>query len=576
MVNIGEIVKSVVEEILGETDETKQAREIEDLAEELRSQRLNWEKRWLLADRFAAGNHFEVWRPATNEIGKVVFPKGMNVRPIHSAIRTVEGTLNNLISADPQWKVFPHGLTTIKNQEEREAKIEHARQIGFYFDDAWDGEGMRGKVSEMVWNGLKYCFGVLEVYWENGKPRVRSIEPFDILFDPTVKDIRYSSVVIKEVSVPLDEIRANEKYNDNKNLLKADGKQSGSGFKESRLTEKHGRSTGKGKALIREAWLRNPTGGWDTKHVSQGKLLYSNHYNNWTRSTFASWKLNFEPLLQTSWFERLIPLNRGLDVVLAQIEMWVRSVAVGRMLRKKGTSIDRIMGEHGEIIEVDGLMDNLRWLQTGEIGSTPFNYMAELKSLISEIGASSASIGRVPRGGRAGYKMIESLKASEMSSIQHGVRALEDSLESLAEVMLMLINTFGETPIEVRRKDEAFEIVGKDFAKGFSGSVAVSDVDFGVNVSIESGLAYTTEARREMVVELAKLKIIPIKTALDYLGIGGDTEEIARMAMEEYERMEKAKLKTESPKSILDAEDWGNVPPELQQQVLETLGGQLE
>ncbi len=104
----------------------------------------------------------------------------------------------------------------------------------------------------------------------------------------------------------------------------------------------------------------------------------------------------------------------------------------------------------------------------------------------------------------------------------------------------------------------------------------MSDVDFGVNVSIESGLAYTTEARREMVVELAKLKIIPIKTALDYLGIGGDTEEIARMAMEEYERMEKAKLKTESPKSILDAEDWGNVPPELQQQVLETLGGQLE
>lgn len=570
--NIGEIVKSAAQAILGEPDEAKQAREIEELANSLRGQRLNWEKRWLIADRFADGNHFDTWKPTTGEIGKVVFAKGMNVRPIHYAVRTTEGTLNNLISADPQWKIFPHGIATAV-PEERTSRVEHARRISSYFDNLWDTEGMRGKATEMVANGLQYCFGVLEAYWENGKPRVRSIEPFDILFDPTVKDIRESSVVIKEVSVPLDEVKANEKYLDVKNELNADGKLSGSSFKESRLSEKYGSSVGKGKVLIREAWIRNPSGGWDIKHVSQGKLIYSGHYD-WARPPFASWKLNKKPLLQTSWFERLIPLNRAIDITLAQIEMWVRSVSVGRLLRKKGTGIERIMGEHGEIIDVDGLPDSVQWLRVGEIGSTPFNLLAEFKTLIAEIGASSASMGRVPRGARAGFKLVESLKASEMSSIQHGVRALEDSLESLAEVVLMLINTFGELPLEVQHKDEIFQIAGKDYAQNFLGSVPVSDIDFGVNVSIESGLAYTTEARREIALQMVEAGLIPAKTALDILGIGGDTEEIARLALEEFERKEKAKTKEAEgakPTSVLDAEDWQNVPPELQEQVLESL-----
>ena len=567
--------------LLNETDEMKQAREIDDLADDLRKQRLNWEKRWLLADRFAAGNHFETWRPSTNEIGKVVFPKGMNVRPIHSAVRSTEGTLNNLISASPQWKVFPHGVVQV-SEEERISKTNHARRVGHYLSNLWDDEGLRGKTAEMAWNGLKYCFGVLECYWENGKPKVRSIEPFDILFDPTVKDIRHSSVIIKEVSVPLEKVKLNEKYNENKNALKADGKLSGSSFKESRLVERHGRLAGKEKVLIREAWMENPNGGWDIKHVSQGKILYSGYYE-WTRPPFASWKMNPEPLLQTSWFERLIPLNRGIDIILAQIERWTGVASVGRLLRKKGVNIERIFGEHGEIIDVDGMLDSIQWLNTPEIGSTPFNLLAELKNLIAETGASTASVGRIPRGARAGHKLVESLKASEVGSIQHGVRALEDTLEATAEIILMLINTFGEVPIEVSRENEIFEIVGKDFGKVYNQSVPVSDLDFGVNVEISSGLGFTGEARQERAIELAKMGLIDTRTALQILQVGGDVEEIATRALEEYERKEKAKAHAEQAQaqpsqlsSVLDAADFQGLSPETQEMVLEELKGGIE
>ena len=292
-----EFIKKIVTDIIGineeqeAIDETKEAKEVEELAIKLRGQRLNWEKRWLLADRFAAGNHFETWKPGTNEVGSAVFTRGMNVRPIHYAVRTTEGTLNNLVSADPRWKVYPHGLAIVQDEEVKKLKLEHARKTGVYLENLWDAENIREKATEMIWNGLKYCFGVLEGYWEDGKPRVRAIEPYDILFDPTVKDIRDSSIVIKEVSVPLNKIMANQQYNENKNEIKADGKLSSSGFKEARLAEKHGgKDTGTGKVLIYEAWIQNPEGGWDVKHVCQGKILFKGHYD-WARHLFISWKL---------------------------------------------------------------------------------------------------------------------------------------------------------------------------------------------------------------------------------------------------------------------------------------------
>ena len=579
---MNQFIKDIVDKITGadeEKDETQQAKEIEELATKLRSQRINWEKRWLLADRFAAGNHFETWRPGVNEIGSAVFTKGMNVRPIHYAVRTTEGTLNNLISADPRWKVYPHGLAIIQDEEAKQLKLDNARKTGVYFENIWDAENIREKAAEMIWNGLKYCFGVLEGYWENGKPRVRAIEPYDILFDPSVKDIRDSSIVIKEVSVSLKKIKANQLYNENKNEIKADGKLSGSGFKEARIAEKHGKGAGDDKALVYEAWTQNPEGGWDVKHVCQGKILFEGHYS-WERHPFVSWKLMPEALLQTSWFERLIPLNRGIDITLAQIEMWVRAAAVGRLLKKKGVNIERILNEHGEIIDVDNVIDAVQWLRVPEIGATPFNLLNEFKSFIAEIGASAASIGRVPRGARAGFKLVESLKASEMSSIQHGVRALEDSLESLAEVILILINTFCDKPIEVQRRNMIFEIIGSNFAKGFMTNVPVSDVDFGVNVEISSGLGHTAEARHERAIELTQLGIIDTRTALEVLQIGGDTEEIARLAMEEFERKEKIKA-TAKPEagaveaggiaSVLDADDFQDLDPATQEMVLQEL-----
>lgn len=569
--NIKNLITNIVSPAEEKTEEEK-AKEVEDLAIKLRDSRLNFEKRWYLVDRFLAGNHFEVWRPATNEIGKIVFPKGLSVRAIHYAVRIGEGIMNNLVASDPQWKIFPRRLRGIQDEELRKRKIENARVVSAFMDNFYDSQDVRDKISEMIWNGIKYGFGLIEVFWDGTSPVVRVIDNFDILFDPLVKNIQDSNIIIKEVSVDLGFVKNNSAYNENRLSLKPEDKASGSSFKEVRVKEKHGSKALENKVILREAWIRKPEGGWEVRHVCQGKILFEEYYEKLTRPPFVSWSFLPEPLLQTSFVERMIPLNRALDIVLAQIEAWARTVAVGRMLKVKDVNIERVLGEHGEIINVSGPLNSIQWLPYPEIGATIFNFLSELKSLMGETAAATAAMGRVPRGARVGYKLVESLKAAEVSSIQHGVRKLESALEDLAETVLMMIYYFSQVPLEVNYKNEAYEIISAERASSYQNAIPVSDTDFGIDVSIESGLAYTTEAKRALAIELAKAKLIDRKTALEFLGLGGDTTEIAERALKEME--EEEKIKSGKVPSVLDAEDFQNLPDETKQLVLQQLLGQ--
>ncbi|MFH8120031.1 MAG: hypothetical protein QXS37_04480 [Candidatus Aenigmatarchaeota archaeon] len=440
-------------------------------------------------------------------------------------------------------------------------------------ENLYDSENIREKLSEMVWNGIKWGFGILEVYFENGKPKVRAVDNFDILFDPLVKDIQDSPIIIKEVAVEKDFIEKNEAYNENRFNLKEEDKISGSSFKEVRAKEKFGSKISENKVLIRECWRLNPDGGWDVMHVCQGKILFEEHYD-FKRPPFVSWSFLPEPLLQTSFVERMIPLNRALDITLAQIEAWCRTVAIGRMIKQESVNVERILGEHGEIINVNGPLNSIQWLPHPEIGGTIFNFLNELKSLMGETAAATAAMGRVPRGAKVGYKLIESLKSAEVSSIQHGVRKLEGTLERLAETILMVLYYFGTMPIEVITKEGSFEIVSKQFSSNFTNAIPVSDDDFGIDVQIESGLAYTTEAKRALAIELAKAKLLDRKAALEILGIGGDIDEIVERTLAEMEKEEK--IKSGKVRTLLDTEDYQALPDETKRLILQQLLQQTE
>jgi len=163
------------------------------------------------------------------------------------------------------------------------------------------------------------------------------------LFDPTVKNIQDSKIIIKESAVSLEEIQNNPLYSDAKKELKPDTKVSGSNYQEMRLNEMFNQlKNTQDKVLLRECWKKAPQGGWNVWHICQNKLLFSAYYPRFKNPPFVSYRLNPTTLLFTSWLERLIPLNRSIDLTLAQIEAWIRATAIGRMKRKTGTQVERI------------------------------------------------------------------------------------------------------------------------------------------------------------------------------------------------------------------------------------------
>ncbi len=531
--NNDEDINKLNEEVkdLSEEDIVK---ELNDKVDILRRQRQKFEKRWFIADRFTAGNHFDVYDTATDRISERKFGN-FDVRPIHLAVRSIEGIVNNLLASDPKWKIYPLHINNNETSDERIKRIKTASSYSNYFDILWDAEEMRSKCVDVVYEALNHGFGVMQVYWE-GRPKVRSISTYDILFDATVKNIQDSSIIAVEYSVPIEEIKNNPSYYDTKYEIHSDNKLSGSSFREARLNETFSDLKELNKtAIVREVWKKdNINKGWNTFHICQNKLLFDNHYD-FKKPPFISYTINPSLLLNTSWLERLIPLNRSLDITLAQIEQWVRVVSVGRMLRRTGVKVDRITNKNGEFVDVDGPLDSIQWLQTPEIGNTPFNLLSITQDLMTTIGATTVSVGRLPKGSRLGYKMVESLKASEMSSIQHAVRSFEDFLEGVAEVILVYINNFAEVPFAVSSdKYSPFELVGKNFADNYINAIPVSDTDFGIDVKIESGLAYTQEGRKETAIQLYQLGLIDGPTALDLIGLGGDVREVAQKGIEEY------------------------------------------
>jgi len=113
----------ILREVETSTDEI--VSELDNKASTLRQARDKFEKRWWIVDRFVAGNHFDVYNQKLNEITSQTFPESLQVRPVHLAIRSIEGIINNLLASDPIWKVYPLNLNLIQDEDTKQKRIKN-------------------------------------------------------------------------------------------------------------------------------------------------------------------------------------------------------------------------------------------------------------------------------------------------------------------------------------------------------------------------------------------------------------------------------------------------------------------
>uniref|UniRef100_A0A7V3JAE2 Phage portal protein n=1 Tax=candidate division CPR3 bacterium TaxID=2268181 RepID=A0A7V3JAE2_UNCC3 len=539
---------------------------VETLWKQLEDARFRYTRQWYINWAFYENNHFVWWRKSTQTIDRVNPPKGSVLRAVPKARRQVEGVQNLILSSEPRWVVIP--------DEETKDADEVARRVNHFLQEGWQHWNVRDQLDELVLYALIYPYSVLEVGFDSLKDDiyVDVYDSFDIALPLNIKDIEEAPYVIKTKIMTKAELEANPDF-ENVSKVIYDNRLAASDMKEARLSDKFAAFKPQYEefqtVIVKEAWIKERTKDGIRMRVitvAGGQKLREKVYNI-HQYPFVVYKPFSGSFYQPAFIEKLIPLNKSLDVFVSQIENFTNVMVRGRYLKHKLSNISRLVNEDGEIVEYDSVPP-----QPMEIPSLPnflFVHTNNIEKWIEEAGTTTAALGKVPKGVRA-YKAIESLKQSDFANLRVPVMKLQDVVQRLTEKVIDLAATNYLLPKTIYRmgdedQPDYFKVIGEEGLNHPLGrelaerdNAIVIKKSFRVKASIENALSYTEEGKRDTLRELYSAGIIGKRTLLEGFKFGNVSE-----------ILEEAKEETNI--SMIETPDFQLLPDELKQHILEYL-----
>ncbi len=547
----------------------------DDLFQSAKKARQKYELRWYIADNFYENNHFV---KAVNQLGQlepVKFPKGIQVRPIPRAKKQLNSQINLTLQNNPRWTIYPRFDITDQNRATFEKRV---KRIGNWFDDLWYYLHVKDQIRKLVSNSYRYNVGYAEIGGDNnGNIFLDVYDPYDIWHESGISHLKETSFLIKGVSRTLQYVRDAKKsdgeylYDPEKTAkLKTENRLAISDWKNIRLQEK-GKGAVQmiedprvGRVFLKEIWFKDGE-YWNLVTECQGEIL-RNDKTEYKDLPFVSLKPQEGLLYQPSPFEDLIPMNKAIDILTALVEGYTRTTAIGRYLKNKNSKLKRLLNEHGEIVEYEGMIAPTA-MPVPPLPSSVFSALNLYVNFMDEIGTSVVTFGKVPSGVKA-YKALESLKNSEFSNLQTSISLLESTLEEIAEKIIDLADSYFTKPVTIYHlnngKPDYFKLISANNSAEAENSTSDAipiDSKYTVKVEIENGISYTEEGKRESYMALADKGYLPKEEVLKAFKFSNAGEII-----EEMER-EKAR-KT----SIVESAEFGMLPPETRIKILKDLG----
>jgi hypothetical protein len=221
--------------------------------------------------------------------------------------------------------------------------------------------------------------------------------------------------------------------------------------------------------------------------------------------------------------------------------------------------MSKIYNETGQVIEWD--VEKPELVEQQSIPSYFFSHLANLEKWIEEQTVNSATLGRNPKGVRA-YKAIESLKSSDMSNQAVAITRLETALERAGEIILEISDKYLDKPQTIHRMNKEtpdyFNVVGSRYKQEGDNSIPLSSKTK-INVSVESGLSYTQEGKRQTLLELFYAGLIDKQTVLEGFKFGNIGEILQKVAQEQMQS------------SMVDTADFNVLSDETKKLVLQEL-----
>jgi hypothetical protein len=500
----------------------------ESLLTDVKKAREPYDLEWYQNYQFENGQHYMAVNTVTGSLEANPPKKRGEVRMVINKIRSTKRAIQNYVTrTQPKSEIIP-GDTD-------EETVKNARRMGKTMDFLYRKLHLEQMVSGVVDTGLSNSIGIVEIDWDPeaeggvGEIRVRLHDPFDVYIDK--RSHLYAGrlvgrFVAKTIVKSVEEVKNDKRYDEKaRKQVKPDDEMATSRLKAKILTKEMGSNEDKAipTVTIKEFIL------WDDEKNSKkgnvkiftyaGDQILIEEDSDDKEFPIYFYQVQMNPLkvYGRAWVTDAIPLNKAIDRAVSQKIMYMNQALVYRLIAEKGHGVNVTTNEMGEVWEIN----KGRTFQQMEMNPMPTGFDAvsdELNNYIEDIlGAHDAALGRMPTGARSG-DTLEAIQAADANNLTGLTQSLESFLSVVFERMLDIISKKYQVSriIKIAEPEEGQEymkVIGEGSKQKPKGATVITG-DNEVIVKIGSWLGHTLEAKRETMMKLAEMGILPAEEVL--------------------------------------------------------------
>lgn len=538
-------------------DDVEKISYCESLLTDVKKSREPYDLEWYTNHRFENGDHYLAVNSVTGSLEANPPKKRGEVRMVINKTRSVKRAIQNYVTrTQPKWEIIPGDID--------EATIKNARRIGKTLDYLYRKLHLEQIVTGVIDTGLSTSIGIVEVDWDEnadggvGEVRVRMHDPFDVWFDK--RAYLYAGRIVgrfvaKTVVKSVDEVKNDKRYDEKaRKEVKPDEELATSRLKAKILTKEMGSNeTSKIPTVtVKEFMLWDDEKNSKKGHVKiftyAGDQILVEEDSSDKEFPIYFYQISMNPLkvYQRAWVTDAIPLNKAIDRSISQKIMYMNQALVFRIIAEKGHGAGVVSNEMGEVLEVN----KGRNFAQMTMNPLPAGYDAvtnELNGYIEDImGAHDAALGRMPTGARSG-DTLEAIQAADANNLTGLTQSLESFLSVVGERILDVIAKKYQVSriVKIAEPEEGEEYMkvigaGSKQAEGMKeGGATIITEDNEVIVKIGSWLGHTLEAKRETMMKLGEMGVLPAEEILRQFEFP-NVEELSAKARDQ--RMEQSQV----------------------------------
>src|SRR3990167_2994285 len=488
---------------LNTAKELKITQGIEAELKHLTERRFSQEKTWYEIQSFIDGYHYQIFRDLKNsnviDLRPVKFKSGQ-VRRVVNLFRKVYRDIKSMIA------VANYNWTTMGGQGNEETYLQ------WYFKKY----KIPQILSQVAGMGFKRGSSFVEVFWEGTKVCTRMLETFNLYEDPQGK---YFIKISKKRKKEIEEAKDSEGQPFYKNLdwkEMADDEKAGHSDLFNFL-EQRSHPTGKAQEeslkeyKIIEKIEPNGDGiGAKVTSICGKKVIREDTLETYKIIKYRPETEDSEPLM-----EPLLHPAKAVNRTMNHIEEYIRRMAVGVYLKRKGEKTNEIKAEHGHFIEYTNRAPEPMTMQS--LPSSVFQYLDVMIGMHSTL--SGMRLQEI--SGNVSGKALAYMEALNQQNAVEPMDNLKIFLSELARTILEITNkklAIGQT---IYSKGEPLKMIGGEAgAEVKDESYQKIGVPDEIDIEIVPGGALSRLSQIEMAKEDFQMGAIDLQTYLEIRRIG--------------------------------------------------------